>query len=167
MLRRALFLSALTSVAGLATALDELRLGSFVKTATYSVALEQGFFAHQGLEVTYLQIPNSTFGYAALLGGSYDILHGALDNVLNRRWNLGQGIAAIGQLDLGVDVVLQGAPNITSVSQLKGKPIMVDAPNSGYVYANSPHQRKSHLSGADCYCEASHLINVIILTHEM
>lgn len=40
----------------------------------------------------------------------------------------------IGQLDQGPDLVLASIPSITSVEQLKGKPIIVDSPVSGYAY---------------------------------
>lgn len=118
-----------------AHALDSFVFGSFIKSATYSVAVQNALFEEQGLNVSYSQIPNSTFGYAALLAGQYDLLLGAIDNVLNRRWNSGQPLSVIGQQDQGPDFVLQSVPNITSISQLKGKPLMVDSPVSGYAYA--------------------------------
>jgi hypothetical protein len=37
-------------------------------------------------------------------------------------------------LDQGPDLVLASIPSITSIEQLKGKPIIVDSPVSGYAY---------------------------------
>jgi len=42
---------------------------AFTQTATYSIANQLGFFTAYGLNVTYLQVPNSTYGYAQLLNG--------------------------------------------------------------------------------------------------
>ncbi|KAK8060967.1 hypothetical protein PG996_010897 [Apiospora saccharicola] len=54
--------------------------GSFVKSATYSIANQLGYFADEGLDVTYHQVPNSSFAYDGLLAGTYDILTGTIDN---------------------------------------------------------------------------------------
>lgn len=135
-----------------ARALDPFIFGSFVgNTATYSVASELGFFVNQGLNVTLspvstqkgfqptinlthvLQIPNSTFGYATLLDGGYDILVGTVDNVVNMRFNSQKQFTVVGQLDLGPDLVIAGAPGVNSIQDLKGKALMVDSPTSGYA----------------------------------
>lgn len=40
----------------------------------------------------------------------------------------------LGQLDQGPDLVIASVPSITNVSQLQGKPLMVDSPTSGFSY---------------------------------
>lgn len=114
--------------------LDPVNYGAFTQTATYSIANQLGLFQAVGLNVTYLQIPNSTFGYSNLLSGGYDVLTGTMDNVVNLRFNQNAKLTALGQLDAGTGLVVASTPNITSVQQLRGKPLIVDSPVSGYAY---------------------------------
>lgn len=93
-----------------------------------------GFFTENGLEIIYNQVPNSTAAFASILNGEYDVLTATVDNALNYRFNQNQNVTVIGQLDQGPDLVLASVPSITSVEQLKGKPIIVDSPVSGYAY---------------------------------
>ncbi|PON29083.1 hypothetical protein TGAM01_v202191 [Trichoderma gamsii] len=124
----------LASVVACSQALDTIQYGAFIATATYSVANQLGFFTENGLEVIYNQVPNSTAAFASILDGEYDILTATVDNALNYRFNQNQNVTVIGQLDQGPDLVLASIPSITSVEQLKGKPIIVDSPVSGYAY---------------------------------
>lgn len=115
-------------------ALDTVQYGAFTQTATYSVANQLGFFTAYGLNVVFQQVPNSTFAYATVLSGGYDILTGTIDNNVNLRLNSNESLTVVGQLDQGPDIVLAAIPNITTVEQLKGKSLMVDSPVSGYAY---------------------------------
>lgn len=115
-------------------ALSPLNYGAFTQTATYSIANQLGFFTANGLNVTYLQIPNSPAGYASLLSGQYDILTATIDNTVNFRFNSQKAITVLGQLDQGPDLVIASVKGITSVKDLIGKSIMVDNPTSGYAY---------------------------------
>lgn len=115
-------------------ALSSLNYGAFTQTATYSIANQVGFFTANGLNVTYLQIPNSPAGYASLLNGQYDIITATIDNTVNFRFNSQKAITVLGQLDQGPDLVIASVKGITSVNDLKGKSIMVDNPTSGYAY---------------------------------
>ena len=117
-----------------AFALDTVQYGAFTQTATYAVAQQLGFFKAQGLNVEFNQVPNSTAGYQTLLSGGYDILTGTIDNAVNLRFNQNENLTVIGQLDQGPDLVLASIPSITSISQLKGKSLIVDSPVSGYAY---------------------------------
>lgn len=116
------------------SALDTVQYGSFTQIATYSVANQLGLLTEVGLEVVYNQVPNSTFAYATLLNGGYDVLTGTIDNAVNLRFNSNATVTVVGQVDQGPDYVLASIPNITSIDQLKGKPLIVDSPVSGFVY---------------------------------
>ena len=115
-------------------ALDSVNYGAFTETATYSIANQLGFFTAYGLDVVYQQVPNSTYAYAQILNGGYDILTGTIDNAVNLRLNSNENVTVIGQLDQGPDLVLASSPNITSVAQLQNKSLIVDSPTSGYSY---------------------------------
>ncbi|KAK8033955.1 hypothetical protein PG991_003353 [Apiospora marii] len=108
--------------------------GSFVKSATYSIANQLGYFADEGLNVTYHQVPNSSFAYDGLFYGTYDILTGTIDNAINLVFNAKAGLTVLGQLDQGSDIVLAATSAMATVQDLRGKPIMVDGELSGYSY---------------------------------
>lgn len=116
------------------TKLQNVNYGAFTQTATYSIANKLGYFKAYGLNVTYLQVPNSTYGYNQLLNGGYDIMTGTIDNAVNLRFNQQQPLTVTGQLDGGPELTIASIPSITSITQLKGKPLMVDSPVSGYAY---------------------------------
>ncbi|PTB63168.1 hypothetical protein BBK36DRAFT_1171968 [Trichoderma citrinoviride] len=124
----------LAGLAACAQALDTVQYGAFLATATYSVANQLGFFTENSLNVVYNQVPNSTAAFASILSGEYDILTATVDNALNYRFNQNQEVTVLGQLDQGPDLVLASIPSITSIDQLRGKPIIVDSPLSGYAY---------------------------------
>ena len=123
-------------------ALDAFQYASFTQSATYSIANRLGFFPSYGLNVTFSQVPNSTYAYAQVLSGSYDVLTGTIDNNINFRFNSNQSLTVLGQLDQGPDIVFASNANISSFSQLKGKPLIVDNPSSGFVsyLVNHPEQ---------------------------
>lgn len=116
------------------TKLHNVNYGAFTQTATYSVANKLGFFKAYGLNITYLQVPNSTYGYNQLLNGGYNIMTGTIDNAVNLRFNQQQPLTVTGQLDGGPELTIASIPSITSIAQLKGKPLMVDSAVSGYAY---------------------------------
>ncbi|KAK4552318.1 hypothetical protein LTR86_010489 [Recurvomyces mirabilis] len=117
-----------------AATLQNVNYGAFTQTATYSIANQLGFFTAYGLNVTYLQVPNSTYGYAQLLNGGYDIITGTIDNAVNLRFNSKNNLTVIGQLDQGPELSIAAIPNITDPTQLQGLSLMVDSPVSGYAY---------------------------------
>lgn len=125
-MRLSFYLAGLGATTQTALCLDNVRYGAFTQTATYAVANQLGFFEANGLNVTYLQVPNSTYGYTQLLTGGYDILTGTIDNAVNLRFNQNKTLTVLGQLDGGPDLVIAAIPNITSILQLRGKALMVD-----------------------------------------
>ncbi|KAH8819001.1 hypothetical protein F5884DRAFT_688047 [Xylogone sp. PMI_703] len=120
--------------ATIAQASDLVKYGAFTVTVTYSIANQLGFFKAYDLDVLYEQVPNSTFAYAEILNGGYDILTGTIDNSVNLRLNSNEKVTVLGQLDQGPELALASIPSITSINQLKGKPLIVDSPVSGYAY---------------------------------
>jgi ABC-type nitrate/sulfonate/bicarbonate transport system substrate-binding protein len=105
-----------------------------LKTATFSVANQVGFFTENGLNVVYNQVASSTAAFQSLLSGQFDILTATVDNSLNLFFNENEPVKVLGQLDQGPDLVLASIPSITSIQQLKGMPIIVDSPQSGYAF---------------------------------
>jgi len=104
------------------------------------VAQRQGFFARHGIEVNITHTPNSVFLMKNLIEGKFDLAVTAFDNLV--AYQEGQGEAEFtGDCDLaafmGVDDSFQSlmaAPEIRSVSDLRGRKIAVDALTTGYAF---------------------------------
>lgn len=132
-----LMLSFALSTPSASAACSGLQLGSFNKYVSYIVAQRQGFFAQEGINVCFSQVVNSTQQFDTLLNGGYDIVGTSLDNVTNRVVNSGLPLSLIAAAEQGADLAfaVNTANGINSFADLKGKPIAVDAPNSGLVFA--------------------------------
>lgn len=141
--------------------------GTSLATATYSVANQFGFFTANDLSVVYNQVPNSTAAFQSLLNGQYDILTATVDNALNYRFNQAQNVTVAGQLDQGPDLVIASVPGITNITQLKGKPIIVDSPTSGYAYLlqNTLAANGLYLNNSDYYFMVRWLAASYLLIH--
>jgi ABC-type nitrate/sulfonate/bicarbonate transport system substrate-binding protein len=117
-----------------------LRVGFFGKNAAMLAAQDHGFFAAQNLSVTYLQIQSSEQAFTDLRDGKYDIIVASIDNVVNYRLNphnaLGaiQPVQAFMSVDYASNLTVGGKLGITSVADLRGKKVAVDAPASGFAY---------------------------------
>lgn len=117
-----------------------IRMGIFGKSLPLLVADRLGFFARHQLTVQYLQVQSSTQQFQYLRDDRYDVIQTSPDNVANYRLNpnnpVGATIDAQGflGLDYGANLRLVARPGITSVTDLRGKTLAVDAVNSGFAY---------------------------------
>lgn len=104
------------------------------------VAQSKGFLAQRGLTVEITPTPNSTFQMKGVIDGDFDIAMTAFDNVV--AYNLGQGEAVTGRKSdlaafFGADggfLRLVGTPEISSIEDLKGRKLAVDALTTGYAF---------------------------------
>jgi len=103
------------------------------------VGLAQDYFVHEGLAVTIVNTPNSTFQLTGLAKGDFDIAMTAIDNIVAYRE--GQGAAGVDGSDLvavmGADngfLKLVSLPEITAIAQLKGRDVSVDSLTTGYAF---------------------------------
>ncbi len=114
-----------------------IQYGSFFRDASYLIAEREGFFTKEGLCVNYNQVKSSVQQFDDFLAGKFDIIATAVDNVSNRIVNKNLPISIISAADKGADFVLavNTSLGIHSVADLRGKAIMVDAPDSGFVFA--------------------------------
>ena len=92
-------------------------------------AEKQGFFARRGIALKLDVMPNSTALRKAIAEGTADVAHAALDNAV-----------AIAQAEvvivIGGDVSFNGLvaqPGIKSIEDLRGKILIVDAPDTAYA----------------------------------
>lgn len=107
------------------------------------VAMEEGFFAAEGVEVTIELTPSSIYQAEQVAAGAFDIAMTAFDNVV--AYGEGQGAAGpnvdpeytvvMGATQLELSLVV--SPDIQSFDDLRGKTIALDAKDTGFAFALS------------------------------
>ena len=123
--------------------LRPVKYGAFAPTAAFSIAQQFGLFAAYGLDVEYSLVPNSTYAYNSLVAGSYDILSGTSDNVINYRFNHKKPLTMLGQSQ-GPTLSVVSSLSIHSLQELKGKTLLVDADRKS-TRLNSSHSGESRM----------------------
>jgi ABC-type nitrate/sulfonate/bicarbonate transport system substrate-binding protein len=138
-----LFVAGLTA-SSLAPALAQTKVSVVTFTGATNVpvwvAIDKGFFAKEGLDVTHEITRGSAAQMQGLMEGKYQFGSSALDNTI--AYAEGQGDVKIDNFDLvailGVQSGMQKIvtrPEIKSYADIKGKAIASDALNSGYGLA--------------------------------
>ena len=134
---RGLLLSALVLTmawSGLARAAELLRVNAFATLDNVSlyVAQEKGFFGEHGLKVDIQFTPNSDAQRMGLLKGLFDVAESGVDNAV--------ALSDAGHPDViivagGSDGMneLMVRPEIASYADLRGKTMVVDAPNTAFA----------------------------------
>ena len=113
-----------------------VQYGAFSKNVSYIVAKSEGFFEREGLTVCYNQVRSSNQQWDDLMAGRYDIISAASDNAVTRVVNSGLPISMVAGLEMNNDQVLaiNTARGIHTYADLRGKPIAVDAPDTGFSF---------------------------------
>jgi ABC-type nitrate/sulfonate/bicarbonate transport system substrate-binding protein len=113
---------------------QRLRLITFTVDPATVAAQARGFNAAEGLDVEFTVTPNSTAQMQGLADGTYDVASTAFDNVLG--WSGRDGgpeIVAVLQTNAGVLLPMYARPEIHDWSDLKGKPLAVDAVDTAFA----------------------------------
>lgn len=159
MMRRVLLAAAVALWSLAAQAADPKTLQVIVFPGGFNwpiwAAQEQGAFLREGVDVKLTLTPNSVFQLTGLIDGRFDVAVTAIDNLI--AYNVGQGEApTTNKADLvavmGGDngfLHLVTTPDITSVAQLKGKTLSVDARTTGYAFVLRKLLQQAGLSETD------------------
>lgn len=95
-------------------------------------AQEQELFTKAGLDVELVQTRSSDELMSGLLDGTYEVVHAAPDNFIAWRDRTGAPIVAwVGGTSGPLALVAQ--PELTTIEDLRGRAIAVDAVSSGFV----------------------------------
>ncbi len=113
--------------------MDRLRVSTFGGGATQAAAAKLGLYAAEGLEVEVDVTQSSKDQMSKLIDGTWDLVHTNADNVV---WWSEDNSA-----DLVIVMATEGRPGqdlwvrpeIETYEDLRGKPLAVDAAESGYV----------------------------------
>jgi len=101
------------------------------------VAIDQGFFAKEGLDVTQEITRGSTASTEGLMSGKYQFGSSALDNIIANAEGIGDtriegfDLVGIAGVHSGMNKVVT-RPEVKTYADIKGKPIATDALTSGY-----------------------------------
>ncbi len=105
---------------------------SGVTTMPLRVAQGRGGFARHGVAVSVEFTPNSSVLRDGLASGRYDIAHAAVDNAIAMVETAGVDVVILmGGDDSMNELVAQS--DIASIAELRGRTVIVDAPNTAYA----------------------------------
>lgn len=96
-------------------------------------AQHKGYFAKRNIAVEVVNTPNSDELRLGLAAGRYQIAHAAVDNAVAQIENDKVDAAIVMGGDGGLNLLIV-QPEITSIEQLKGKTVAVDAVNTAYAF---------------------------------
>jgi len=124
--------SALAAETG--TELIKLRVNTFpnAKALPVHVGIATGLFAKYGLAVELESTTSSQSQRDGLAAGRFDIAHGALDNAVAMIEVAKRDVVIVSGGDSGMNEFFV-QPGIASFADLKGKTIVVDAPDTAYA----------------------------------
>ena len=119
------------------------------------VAVDEGFFAREGLRVVVEGTPNSVTQMTDFAAGKFEIAMTAVDNVV--AYVEGQGEAPIGPQPEFVAVMgsdsgflsLVTGPTLADVAALRGRRLSVDAMTTGYAFVLYEILRRAGLQAGD------------------
>ena len=112
---------------------DRLLINVFSVDAALIVARAMGLFTAHDLEVDVIVTPNSTEQMRGLSKGAWQIASTAFDNVLGWSGREGAEVVAVAQVSRGNILPVYARPEIKSWSDLRGKPLAVDAVDTAYA----------------------------------
>jgi ABC-type nitrate/sulfonate/bicarbonate transport system substrate-binding protein len=124
----------LTLGPALAQAVTPLRVKVFpgAQNLPLLAAQSRGFFKTRGLDVTLLFTQNSDELRGGLARGEFDIAHAAVDNAVAMRDVAGHDIVIMIGGDNSMNELFVQS-DVADVAQLRGRTLIVDAPNTAYA----------------------------------
>lgn len=135
-----------------AAELTPLRVNVFptAKTLPMLVGTEKGIFAKHGLNVEVLYTRNSQEQREGLAAGKFDIAQAAVDNAVAMVDAAGKDVVIVMGGSSGMnEFIVQ--PEIQSVGDLRGRTLIVDAPNTAYALAAKKILSKAGLKEGQDY----------------
>jgi ABC-type nitrate/sulfonate/bicarbonate transport system substrate-binding protein len=117
-----------------AQAPSELRINTFpnAKALPLHSGIANGIFEKRGLKIDLHLTPNSRSQREGLAAGKFDIVHSAVDNALAMIEVAKQDVVIVTGGDSGMNEFFV-QPEIKSFSDLRGRTLVVDAPDTAYA----------------------------------
>jgi len=113
--------------------LRSLHLNTFREEPASVIGRLKGFFAAEGLEVKIKIADSSTEQMQGLSNGTYQLATGSFDNVLGWSGREGVELIAVAQSGDSTFFPIYVRPEIKNWSDLRGKKLAVDAPDTAFA----------------------------------
>ena len=110
-----------------------LRLNAFSPDAPTLLARASGALADARLDVDLSITASSTEQMQGLSDGTYEVVSTGFDNVLAWSGRAGAEIIAVAQTDNAIQLPIMAVPEIHDWSDLRGKPMAVDAADTAFA----------------------------------
>ena len=133
----------------------QLQIGTFTPSLVLHLARSSGALRRARIDVKESAVASSPGQFLSLEAGEFDLVMTSPDNVLAYRFlsknPLGRNLSVemIGAVDRGLGLSLCLTPSVTEVSDIKGKPVGVDVPKSGFAFVAYSLLDKAGLSPGD------------------
>ena len=111
-----------------------LRTSFFALQTPLLAAVREGFFADEGLEVSFERTVSSTAQLRQLADGEVDVAQTAADNIAGLAAGGTGGARIIHVADLGIDQLAVAGRGILEWQDVRGGRVAVDAAGSGYAF---------------------------------
>jgi ABC-type nitrate/sulfonate/bicarbonate transport system substrate-binding protein len=112
--------------------MTRLRVIEFVPAGLSVIAESLGLFAEAGVEIDSVRARSSTEQRARLMDDSCDVGLTAIDNLI--AWDAdGDDLAVVGQVERTTVLELYSSPDVTSIEDLRGRELAVDATTTGFA----------------------------------
>ena len=134
-----------------ALAADLVRVNTFPNATAlpFYAGVQKGIFAKHGLDVRVAFTENSEKQRAGLAAGTFDIAHSAVDNAVAMVESARQDVVIVTGGDNGMNEFFV-QPLIQSFADLRGRTVVVDAPNTAYaLLAKKILQKEGMQEGRD------------------
>jgi ABC-type nitrate/sulfonate/bicarbonate transport system substrate-binding protein len=124
----------LALLAGSASAEDLIRLNTFptARSLPFFVGVEKGFFARQGIKLEFEFTESSSAQRAGLANGKFEVVHSAVDNALAMIETAKVDVVIVSGGDGGTNEFIVGR-DINAFTDIRGKALVTDAPNTAYA----------------------------------
>jgi len=119
---------------GAPAAMDAVRVNVFPGASNLPlfVGVERGVFARYGIAVQIINTPNSESQRAGLARGEFEIAQSAVDNAVAMVEVAGADVAIVAGGDGSMNELVV-RPEVRSLNDVRGKVLVVDAPNTAYA----------------------------------
>jgi ABC-type nitrate/sulfonate/bicarbonate transport system substrate-binding protein len=118
--------------------MDTLSLTGYQARPDFMAAEEQGFFAAEGLEVSFERAWHAPTHNKGMAEGRWDLTLSSADTMIARTTRDGADYVILMNAERGLDVQLVGAPGINTLQDIAGKTMAGDPGDSNYDL----HRRK-------------------------
>jgi ABC-type nitrate/sulfonate/bicarbonate transport system substrate-binding protein len=120
--------------AAIAAGPETVRVNAFpnAKSLPLHAGVERGFFAKHGVTLELSFTENSTVQREGLAAGRFDVVHAAVDNAVAMVDAAKQDVVIVSGGDSGMNEFFVQA-GIGSFADLRGRTLVVDAPNTAYA----------------------------------